>query len=434
MVGFHPRRRDSKVALPPSKLGVIYAGADNEEQKRGIIYARVSSEEQKEEGYSLQSQIRILTGKMQNDEITAIHPPIEESESSRNNREGIAELLELAHSKQIKYVYVYSLDRLGRNVVETPYFLYLLNKEGVIVRTRDKEYNLDDPLQYVMVVLESYASDIETRKLAKRTQDGKKEKFRRGKWVGSKIPFACLKNKDDELELNQDISPIVFDIFTTFITVGTTIEELTRSIDDRYSAKIGKLSKGQVRGILANPIYTGRLRYAELEDFKASLAIIPKELFERVQSKIQNRANIHKQKTPRKPSSLLDTLVKKYGTDHLMRVLDILKPFCPKCNSAMVGNGSEQFKDMMIPKFICPSCGYQRIIPSKTELELLKDGLPHCPNCQSVVIICKKNLGGWVEEACLRCGETFQVKSRNKDISSVLTKIGKDRTLCDYYV
>jgi DNA invertase Pin-like site-specific DNA recombinase len=122
--------------------------------KRGVIYARVSTEEQRKGGYSLPSQIRLLREKMKTDGVEEVHEPIEDAESGQDfERKGLKKLWELVHAKRIDYVYVYDLDRLGRHVAETPYRMYSLKEEGVIVRDIREEYNFNDPLAYVIVTI-----------------------------------------------------------------------------------------------------------------------------------------------------------------------------------------------------------------------------------------------------------------------------------------
>ena len=380
-------------------------------KKRGVIYGRVSKKEQKESGYSLPSQIRLLEGKMKRDGVVAVRPPIVDVESGRNfDREGLKELIRLAQSGSIDYVYVYDLDRLGRNVVETPYLMYKLKEEtGVVVRTMNDEYNFKGPLDYVLATIKSLPGDVESHNLGERTQRGKNEKFRQGKWVGP-VPFGYRKDVSGELEKVPELEPIVMDIYQTYKVSGN-IKKVTHIVNERYLKKIGKSSTNQIRRILTNSVYFGNPRYGKIEIHAPALAIVPSELYNKVQRLLKRNARKFKVKKYRKPRSILDDFAAKYGTDYVMKVLDLLKPHCPKCQTQMVGDGSKPIKGLRLPNFECPACGYQRTVPLASELKRFQGNLLSCPNCRSVENFdIRETLDGFNEYTCRRCGFSFRMK------------------------
>ena len=370
----------------------------------------MSGEEQKKSGYSLASQIRLLEEKMRDDGVIAIHPPIVDVESGRTfERKGLKILLQLAKSGSVDYVYIYDLDRLGRHVAETPYLMYKLKEETrVVVRTISDEYNFEDPFDYVLATIKSFPGDVESRKLGERTQRGKIEKFRQGKWVGP-IPFGYRKNVSSELEKLPDLEAIVVDIFKTYEMYGN-IKKVTHIINEKYSGKVGKFSTNQIRRILTNPIYIGKPRYGKIEIRASALAVVAPELYNKVQSRIKKNARKFKVKKYRKPRSILDEFAAEFGMDYIMRVLDILKPHCPKCQTQMVGDGSKPIKGLRLPNFKCSSCNYQKTIPSAAELEHFQSNLLSCPSCKSVENFdITETLDGFDEYTCRRCDFSFRL-------------------------
>ncbi len=377
----------------------------------GVIYARVSTEEQKKAGYSIQSQIRLLEEKMKADGVQPVCDPIIDSESGRDfDREGLKKLLELASQKSIQYLYVYDLDRLGRNIAETPYLMYRLKEEfGVITRTIHEEFNFAEPLDFLLVVLKAYPGAAESRQLGERTQRGKIEKFRSGKWVGP-TPFGYTKNAAGELTKVDVLQSILVDIFRNFEQTGS-LKETTKIVNEKYAQRIGMRSVNQIRAIITNSIYCGRPKYGTVEVSNPSLAIIPQELFEKLQTRICS--NQRRTKVPSKrPRSILDDLASNYGIQQVMRVLAILSPFCPKDQSRMVGNGSKRLKrlGLTVPNFICPQCKFQRTIPSAADLERLRKELLTCPKCR--VQLNSAGVGtldGFIECTC-KCGFSFRYR------------------------
>jgi DNA invertase Pin-like site-specific DNA recombinase/transposase-like protein len=386
-------------------------------KKRGVIYARVSTEEQKKNGHSLPSQIRLLEEKMRNDGVEPVHSPITDIESGRNfERKGLKELLKLAETRSIDYVYVYDLDRLGRDVVETPYLMYRLKEFGVIVRTMVAEYNFENPYDYLMVIVQSLPGDVESRKLGERTQRGKCEKFKQGKWVGP-VPFGYKKNAEGALDILPETRYIVIDIFETY-KMTHDIKLTTQIVNDKYSAKIGRVSPNQIRTILGNPVYAGRPRYGRIQILEEIWAIVDTKLYDEVQTIIEGKAKKHRVKEKKRPLSKLCDLFSEFGGDNAMRILKLLQPHCPRCDSHMVRNGSKLVEGLNLPNFICTekSCRYQRTIPLGSELEQFHKGLIRCPKCGVVDDFVKiETLNGPIEYTCKRCDASFQFIKKVSD-------------------
>lgn len=228
---FRLNEEDDWLFLPCPSMEMITI-SDESKRKRGVIYARVSREEQQKKGFSLQSQVRILRELMGRDNVEKAHPPIEEAESGRGfDRRGVEELIKLAEGEYIDYVYIYRLDRLGRNVAETPFFMYKLNELGVTIRTPEREYRLDNPMDFLWAVFESCQSDMESRNIGERTQRGKVEKFKQKKWVGP-VPFG-YKKAGDWLEKVPELERVVREIFQTYIELRD-VKATTDRINKRF--------------------------------------------------------------------------------------------------------------------------------------------------------------------------------------------------------
>jgi DNA invertase Pin-like site-specific DNA recombinase/transposase-like protein len=391
------------------------------QKKRGVIYARVSTEEQRKKGFSLDSQVRILGELMKRDGVEEVHPPITEAESGRDfEREGIEELLRLAQEGSIDYVYVYQLDRLGRHIVETPSLMWKLHEFGVTVRTPRREHELDQPFEYLLTVMESYRGDEESRLIGERTQRGKREKFmQRKKWFGP-VPFG-YRLDGDWIEKNPELEPIVAEIFSTYIKIRE-VKKTTEEINKKFKLR---LSGCQIRRILSNPIYIGRPKYGKQEVHDPELAIIPEQHFTAAQALLEGKASKRRAKRARKPNSILDEWARKFGIDYVARVLEELKPLCPKCTKVevrnggevfvgpkMVGNGSKIVEGVRLPRFRCPLCGHQRTIPLGSQLEYFQGGnLLICPNpkCRAVDNFAVRRLldSSW-EYTCRDCGLSFR--------------------------
>jgi len=378
--------------------------------KRAVIYARVSTEEQKKAGYSISSQIRLLEEKMKADGVVVAHEPIVDAETGMTSeREGLKQLWELAKSGAINFVYVYDLDRLGRHVAETPYLMHKLKQEtGVIVRTIDREYSLVDPTDILHAVFKSFPGHVESRKIGERTQRGKVEKFRKGKWVGP-VPFAYRRNANGELEKIGELEPIVRKIFENY-RERRDVKEVTRVINGLYSRTTGKFSADQIRRLLANPVFAGHPHYGKMEISAPQLSMVPTDLFDNAQLLLEKKAQKSKIKKERKPKSFLDDLASDYDTGTVVSFLKIFRAHCPRCGSEMQGNGSKVSRieeGVRLSNFRC-KCGYQRTIPNDSELERLRTAIS-CPRCRYLEFDVTSTLDGFNEYTCRRCDFSFML-------------------------
>jgi DNA invertase Pin-like site-specific DNA recombinase len=105
-------------------------------KKRGVVYARA-----KENVYGLVSQILMCQEAMKNDMVEEVHPPIKDVASGKSlQRAGLEELQKLTKNRSIDYLYVTTIDRLGRDTVKTLQLLQSLKESGVIVKTTDGEF------------------------------------------------------------------------------------------------------------------------------------------------------------------------------------------------------------------------------------------------------------------------------------------------------
>jgi DNA invertase Pin-like site-specific DNA recombinase len=413
------------LSFPILALGVTPTAGDNRE-KRGVIYVRVSKDEQQKEGYSIPSQLRILKELMDKDGVEEVHPPIIEAESGRGfDRKGIEELIRLAESREIDVVYIYRLDRLGRVVAETPFFMYKLNELGVAIRSPQRWYKLENPMDFLWTVFESAQADMESRNIGERTQRGKVEKFLHGKWVGhgkfgySKVGEVLIKN--------PEMGPAVRGIFETYRGLGD-VKTTTSSYNTLFAERFGNLSVSQVRRVLSDSIYIGKPRYGKASFDAPQLAMVPLDLFEAVQKMLNDKASKRMPKQPEKAKSIWDKWAKKLGADYVANVLnDVLTPICPKCRKINTDKGydvitgpimrdysSKIVDGVRLPRFICPepTCRHQRTVPLGSQLKCFEGAsLLICPNCKCWAVEnfdVRPMVDGLYEYTCMDCGFWFR--------------------------
>lgn len=90
--------------------------------EQAILWARVSTKEQQEQGYSLDSQLRLLRDYAQKNSLKIVKEfTVPESASGRQERKRFLEMLTyLSEHKNIKNLLCEKVDRLTRSIRDLP--------------------------------------------------------------------------------------------------------------------------------------------------------------------------------------------------------------------------------------------------------------------------------------------------------------------------
>ena len=192
------------------------------------------------------------------------------------DREGFQEALKAAEQGEIERVYVFNIDRLGRNLLEMLLFLRDLDDLGIDCWSAEKLQQLrgDD----FIFQIEGAVASKERQEIIKRTQDGLVRAIKSGKYCGGIIAYGYRLNPETkQLEIEENEAKVIRQIFKwcseekiSCVTIADRLNAmniLTRyQIDGRSIRRHGKHEPektagiwraGRVRNILRNPAYYG---------------------------------------------------------------------------------------------------------------------------------------------------------------------------------
>ena len=228
---------------------------------------------------------------------------------AKQDRLGFSQVLEAVKEGGISRLYVFSIDRLGRDLRGLLNFLWQMEEVGVEVWTADKEERLQND-DFLVQILGAVAS-LERRQIYQRTQDGLKRAIKDGKYSGGIIAYGYQLNPDTKrLEINEEETKVVRMIFDWCIhehqsctVIADRLNAMgipTRYVKDarkvHYRGKrspentTGLWRSGRVRNMLKNTAYYGDWMYGKRSKKKDknlikgySPAIISKADFEKAQ-------------------------------------------------------------------------------------------------------------------------------------------------------
>ena len=248
----------------------------------GLIYARVSSDKQRkgttrndddvddddgllDEG-SIEGQVEELEEIAERRGIELPYDPIaDEAETGTNfDRDGIQEVFEKTKRKDIDYLLVEKVDRVGRTAAETLYFIYILQSEcGVTLLTSSGSRDVSETPGLMQTTIMSLTAQIQNElRIAKANKERIRGFLKKKNWTckSPKIPLGYEETDDGWLTVDPGEKPIVRDLFRKFKSCGN-YAETERYIDHEYGKE--HLDGHRVKTILQNRVYIGQPRLPE---------------------------------------------------------------------------------------------------------------------------------------------------------------------------
>lgn len=167
--------------------------------KMNVAYLRVSTEAQTEK-YGLDVQKQKILDFCDKNGITIDRWYIDGGYSgSKLDRPEIQKLLDDAESGQIGTVYIYKLDRVSRDVIDTLNLLYrILPKYNIKVVSMVEDIKTENPIDKFIITINAAQNQYERDIMRMRMSAGMVERVRKGYWMGGgRIPWGYYYDRND---------------------------------------------------------------------------------------------------------------------------------------------------------------------------------------------------------------------------------------------
>lgn len=168
-------------------------------RKQNVAYLRVSTEAQTEK-YGLDMQKQKILEYCDREGVVIDKWYIDGGYSgSKLDRPKITELLDDSEKGLIAKVFIYKLDRMSRDVIDTLNLLYrFLPKYGVQVVSMTEDLKFENPMDKVMIGVNAIMGQYEREVIYMRTRAGMKERVKKGLWMGGgRVPFGYYYDRND---------------------------------------------------------------------------------------------------------------------------------------------------------------------------------------------------------------------------------------------
>ena len=283
-----------------------------------VIYARYSSDNQREE--SIEGQLRECKAFAEKNDIQIVGTYIDRAFSARtDNRPDFQKMIKDSASKKFEFIIVWKLDRFARDRYDSAHYKAALRKNGVKVISATEKISEGSEGILMEAVLEGMA-EYYSAELSEKVIRGLTENAYKCKFNGGTLPLGYTIDSEHHFQIDPLVAPTVLEAFKRYAE-GASMTEIAQEMNAKglRSAFGGKIGVDMVARMLKNRRYIGEFNYRNIIHPHGIPAIIPDELFDRVQ-----RRMVSNKKAPAKH---------KAEDEYLLTT----KLRCGKCDCFMVG-------------------------------------------------------------------------------------------------
>ena len=252
---------------------------------KAVIYARYSSDNQREE--SIEGQIRECTAFAEKNGITILRHYIDRAFSAKtDNRPEFQNMIKDSGKRLFDMIIVWKLDRFARNRYDSARYKTALKKNGVKVVSATEV--ISDGAEGIILesVLEGYA-EYYSADLSEKVVRGMTENALKSKYNGGTRPIGYLIDNDQYFQIDPLTAPFVREAFQRY-DEGATMTQIRDWLNEQgvKNTRGQKMTYNSVQHLLNNRRYIGEYTYRDVVVPDGIPAIVPQDLFDRVQQKL----------------------------------------------------------------------------------------------------------------------------------------------------
>ena len=252
---------------------------------KAVIYARYSSDSQCEE--SIEGQLRECAAFAEKNGITVLRHYIDRAYSAKtDNRPEFQNMIKDSGKRLFDIVIVWKLDRFARNRYDSARYKATLKKNGVKVVSATEIISEGAEGIILESVLEGYA-EYYSADLSEKVVRGMTDNALKCKFNGGMMPIGYVIDAEQHFQIDPLTAPFVLEAFKRY-DGGETISSIMNWLNEQglTNTRGRKTTFNSVGHILHNRRYIGEFRYRDVIVPDGIPAIVPQDLFDRVQEKL----------------------------------------------------------------------------------------------------------------------------------------------------
>ena len=228
------------------------------------IYVRVSTDDQRDNGYSIDSQLRMIKEYCEKNDYSIVDVYNDAGHSGKDlMRPEMQRLLADIKSKKIDKLIAIKVDRLTRNNYDGFWLLNYCEEHDVKIELILEPYDVSTANGEMIFGMNLVFGQRERKEIGARTKRAMEE-MALEKIHPSKAPYGYIRNKETgHLEIDPIEAQIVKEIFGLCKQGKSTRSIATIMKDNNAYLKQGKWASDRVYKILTNSIYLGIFEYGK---------------------------------------------------------------------------------------------------------------------------------------------------------------------------
>lgn len=267
---------------------------------------------------------------------------------SAENRDAILDIRALAEKKKFDVLLVFMFDRLGRREDETPFLVEWFIDHGIEVwSTREGQQKIESRSDKLINYIRFWQAGGESEKTSIRVKAAHSQMTADGIWRGGKVPYGYRlvfkgrvgkKNRQlYDLEIDEAQGAIVQEVFDLVVHEGYGTLRAANFLNAKYPNPDKIWTAQTVRGMIRNPMYTGRFHMNEtLSEPNEALRLVSDETAQFAQYALHQRIprKYAQQRQAENAAMPEDAPTKNsvYGATLLSGLL-----YCAHCGKKLVG-------------------------------------------------------------------------------------------------
>jgi site-specific DNA recombinase len=295
--------------------------ADSKSVIRCAIYTRKSSEEGLDQAFnSLEAQreaCEAYIASQKHERWRGITTPYDDGGYSGGSMErpALRQLLADIDAGKVDTVVVYKVDRLTRSLADFAKIIERFDAGQVSFVSVTQQFNTTTSMgRLTLNVLLSFAQ-FEREVTGERIRDKIAASKRKGMWMGGIVPVG-YDVRDHKLIVNADEAAQVRRLFRLYLELGC-VAKLKAQLDRdgvKSKARLSpsgmrsggtSYSRGSLYCLLQNLIYLGKIQHRDATYAGEHEAIIPQELWDKVQDRLRTNNKVRRSGSNSKSPSLL---------------------------------------------------------------------------------------------------------------------------------
>ncbi|MCI8569578.1 MAG: recombinase family protein, partial [Bacilli bacterium] len=231
---------------------------------RCAVYVRVSTDDQRDNGYSIDSQLRMIKEYCEKNDYSIVDVYNDAGHSGKDlMRPEMQRLLADIKSKKIDKLIAIKVDRLTRNNYDGFWLLNYCEEHDVKIELILEPYDVSTANGEMIFGMNLVFGQRERKEIGARTKRAMEE-MALEKIHPSKAPYGYARNKDTgHLEIEPIEAQVVKEIFKLCQEGNSTRCIATIMKDNNAYLKSGKWRADRVYKILTNSIYIGIFEYGK---------------------------------------------------------------------------------------------------------------------------------------------------------------------------